>query len=301
MKNISHCRKITTRLAPKLVISIAISSGLLLSACGGGGSSDPSAVEPEIQQQTEQKPAAIAHAVEKFELGDNAPTERSRGCDSYANSGPISIATLQESHLVRANTNAKYLAMEASGQVIAPETLYQRIDAELTGLRSAFRAETNHDAQPCYTNRILVWFNNEIADLTEYSDYNTALLATEGVSNLNGGAVILHFDSTLDMRWVANEYSKLHGIEQAEPDSFATDGNDICLEVLDDDRHLYIFDNAGGDCTSGCFGHQYHGFTVDADGNTLSLGSYATGSLQTNPGQEQPQWWANAKQCRNFL
>ncbi len=217
------------------------------------------------------------------------------GCETSGNLPLDGLLGLGESPSPRANPTAEILALDTSGEVVAGEALYQRISAELSGLRSAFSNRTNVEASPCFPNSIVATLGDSRESTTLFDAYNT-LLRTQLALLGDGKTVVVKFDGIYNIKTLAEQYDALPNIEFATPDVTRSDGSDICLQRSANDSHLYIFDQGSGDCPSGCKQHVFSGFTVDADGNIADLGSF-----QPLTDAVEPDWFAEASSCRRYL
>lgn len=217
------------------------------------------------------------------------------GCSMRAVPAP-DLATVDTSATPRANFAAEVLALEASGEFMAPESLYQRIDAELTGLHAGF---TYTPVSRCLNTGLIVGLTPSAYQAAENGDFT----AWEPLNdNLRGqvdrflatGSVSLVFNGVYNVNNLADAYEKLPGVTHASPNSIAGDDSDTCLAIRGD-LHYYIVDNASGDCPAGCINHEYDGYEVDASGNIRHLGTYIRNE------DEAPGWFKELEDCQAFL
>lgn len=213
------------------------------------------------------------------------------------------ILALDTSATPRPNAMAERLVIEATGRFLAPEARYQRVVAELAGIQ-AMAPDLVMRYSPCSMDSIVVRFDEQGIEhvrtgaYTAWDSFNDTLRSTgqkqfaEGIQPL----VEVEFAGRYDMRRVALEYEELPNIESASPNSIGGDGDDVCLSLRDDSRHLFIFDRGSGDCPAGCTRHVYRGFETDEDGNITELGTWDNAA-----GNSPPEWYADSDQCQAFL
>ena len=196
------------------------------------------------------------------------------------------------------------LAIEASGVISPKMEEMVRVSTELSNLRLNNPLLERIHAKPRWSlNRLIVGFDEEGKVLVQNDQYdfwnklnkqyevtkqNTRLLPSLGV-------VTLTFSRPLHIPLLASEYSSLPHIRYAEIDSVVGDGNDVCLSI-DGEIHYYLFDEASGDCPSGCIHHRYRAYRVDQDGKIEALGQW----LNTS-NEPEPQWLKGLSQCRKWL
>ena len=88
-----------------------------------------------------------------------------------------------------------------------------------------------------------------------------------------------------DLRVLAQEYPKLPATRRAYPNWFAGDWGDVCVTPGPDEWH-YVFEEASGDCPSGCIDHTYHHFV------TLTTGEVKRdGIFEYHHEAERPDWF----------
>lgn len=223
-----------------------------------------------------------------------------RGCDVPAVLPPGGILAVDTSMTPRANAMAETLAMEASGELVAPEALYQRVDRELRAITGS--SGTAFTSIGCgVTAELLVGMTAagieqvENGQYTAWNDYNAVLRLTERVPKLYGYQLV--FDGVYNHAALGQAYAELAEVQWAGPNGFTGKSSDACLEAFGDalDTHVYIFRSGSGDCQAGCIDNTYHGYAADQTGAVVYLGSYDT------RGATVPDWFTKARQCRNFL
>jgi len=217
------------------------------------------------------------------------------------------ITAVDTSQTPRANRAAELLALETSGEFVAPTPLYERVAGDLTALRGQWPDKTHGFVLGCgglLDTQIIVGMTEAGTQLvqngqyTAWDEYNQTLRAA--VDPKDYGAV-LRFDGVYNYASLAQAYRQLPEVTYVEPDALIGGSADICLEREQDaaDTHVYIFWAGSGDCPSGCINQEYHGFTSTAAGGLTELGSYTYANGLDNP--PAPRWFDEARQCRAFL
>lgn len=217
--------------------------------------------------------------------------------------GPDDPATVDTGATPRADADAEILALETSAEFVAPEPLYQRIAAELAGIRAGFPELASIGVFPCHpADSVLLMFTNEgLAQVqdgtyTAWDDLN-ANLRLRSVQVFPRAQppspVALHFEGRYNVNRLAEAYAGLPEVDSAVPNGFVGDGSDICL-ARRGPQHFYIFREAHGDCPSGCIGEFFTAVSVDGNGNMTKIGEWdRAGSA--------PGWFEEALDCREFL
>lgn len=221
-----------------------------------------------------------------------------RGCDIPATLPPGGILAVDTSMTPRSKAAAETLAMEAGGELVAPEALYQRVVAELRAITGGDGGSTTTIG--CgVTRELLVGMTEagiaqvEAGEYTAWNDYNAHLRA---VRERKAYGYKLTFDGLYNHAALAAAYAALPEVRWAEENGYVGKSGDVCLERFGDasDTHVYIFWSGGGDCPSGCTVNTYHGYAAGQGGSIEYLGRYDSGS-------PAPDWFSKAQQCRNFL
>jgi hypothetical protein len=200
----------------------------------------------------------------------------------------------------RADAEAEQLALEATGAIVAPQHVYERVVGELAGIRQVHDEVAQLVARPSWIpENILMGFDKQGAAAVRRGFYD----AWDALNMLFGLAEIEIFDEfvalTFEGRFygplVAEEYARLPNVRYAEPNFTVGDGNDVCLEI-DGDTHSFVFVQGDGDCLAGCIEHAYWGFAVDAAGQITVLGTWIED--YENP---MPEWLEQLAACRGWL
>lgn len=203
--------------------------------------------------------------------GDTTPDSEVAAVDPCADY--VGQATPEEIALTpRADEEAELLAIEATGLVVAPQTLYDRISTDLANIRTDYPYVAHVNYRGSWLPHTLLFrLDDQGYDAYKaktYTAWNCAnnLYGLSLLSNSPSGLITLVFPATLDMAALATEYAQLPNVLYVEPNYMFGDGPDICLLVDGDNLH-YVFDDASGsDCPSGCSNHLYSAFTSDSTG-----------------------------------
>lgn len=213
-----------------------------------------------------------------------------------------SLTQIDTSATPRVNAAAEILALEASGEFIAPEALYQRVDAELTTIRATYPQVASLDAIFCSPMSITVSMDDnsyaaaEAGNYTDWDGLNQNLRVNDQTFLDSIKAVGLEFDGRYDMLRVSEAYAALPGVIEARPSTYVFAENpdsDVCLAVRDD-KHYFIF--ASIDSSFAATNYIYYGFETDSSGNIRGLGNYDTSTQAP-----EPQWYTALADCRAYL
>lgn len=212
--------------------------------------------------------------------------------------GPDDLTVVDVSATPRADADAEIVALEASGQFIAPEDLFQRVAAELTGLRHSQLAPDGVSATGCGNGLIVSFDETTMQEVRAggYRDWD-ALNENLKVASLRTFTIIdaaaLQFEGRYNLQRVTQEYSALRGVERVEHDSYIGASRDLCLAIRERE-HYYIGWRGEGDCPSGCIASEYRGYVFDASGNLGFLGFW-------DGSGNAPAWYSALEDCRVFL
>jgi hypothetical protein len=199
----------------------------------------------------------------------------------------------------RVNWLAEVLALEASGEFIAPEALYQRVNIELTGLFAHYPDKISTHVNSCLAaNELVLTMEPEAMEdvvfgqYTAWDELNTVLRVFDFTPLESTNAVLLRFDGVYNVNRVIHEYEALPGVlsgaQRHLPDSSAA-----CLAIRAQ-THFYMFRQARGDCDAECVEEAFFAVEVDSWGNIMPQGTW---DGQGRP----PDWFATAHDCRALL
>lgn len=201
-----------------------------------------------------------------------------------------------------ASAEAELLAIEASGEIVAPLPLHDRIATELAAIRADAPGLADVAAWPNWSpSAIVVSLDEEGTAAYDAGTYHAwdcpnALYDVTAIEP-GGlfGSITVRFDGLYDVQQVIEDYRVVEHVVNAELDVPNGDASDLCLSITGD-LHTYIFDDARGDCPAGCTEHLYTGFTVDLDGTITALGSFDPALPMP-----APAWFEDAASCTMWL
>ena len=202
------------------------------------------------------------------------------------------------------NKDAEILAMESSGELVAPLPLYERAVEDLASIRNNFSdlSVVNVGATAGFKmSEMLVGLDvNAMAlyDIGNYSQWDqlNQKFGVASVTKLSDTVVKMQFERGYNIPQLAEVYmdEKMAGVTYAEPNFIIGASQDICLENLADEKRIYMFKQGAGDCPAGCITKHYAGFQLDANQSITLLGQFATFD-------ETPDWFKNNQKCKRFL
>lgn len=196
------------------------------------------------------------------------------------------------------DTESEILAIEASGKIVAPKDVYQRIHDDLASIRAADATVAGIFATPAWpADQLLVSFDatgTEEIGQHSYTAWDCAngLYGVTKNQEVGTGDVILTFGHLFDIEMLASEYAMFVHVLAAGPNHADGDGDDVCAAIGPDGlSYTYIFDHGTGDCPAGCTEHVYHGYETDGSSVT-SLGSFTNND-------PAPAWFT--AECSHWL
>lgn len=239
-------------------------------------------------------------------------TSSDDGASSSSTGGPVSPpdcrgyvgqATPEQTAMTpRADAEAELLAIEASGEIVAPQPLYDRVGAELAAIRADEPTLVAIVARPSWPpSSVDVTLDEEgraayDAGTFDAWDCPNALYHATAVEDGFLGSLVVRFSGRYDVQQVLVDYEAVEHVVSAEPELVGgDDGPDVCLSIAGE-LHTYVFDDARGDCPAGCTEHLYTGFTVDLEGTITALGSFDPAEPVT-----PPAWLEDAESCTTWL
>lgn len=176
----------------------------------------------------------------------------------------------------RADAEAEQLAFEASCSITATEVVYQRVSAELTGIRAAHSESTSaHASAPYDSNSLLIGMDDagyESLNAGTYHDWDALNQAYRTMIQAHASNVsTLNFEGRYNIPLLAKQYAQLPHVTYTDPNMIAYPAcvgceppqRDVCLAIdQDQNDHYYLFTTDNAITAS---------FRVDADGNIYSL------------------------------
>lgn len=193
------------------------------------------------------------------------------------------------------------LAIEASGELVAPQHVYQRIVSDLALIRAQHPEVQGIGAMKGWVpDELLMGFDDAglaAVQAGTYADWDCANAYYGLVSKeVPSFYVLLKFAHRYNTPLLASEYSKFAQVQYAEPNGFLGDGNDLCVSIEKETKYSYVFDAGSGDCPAGCIDHVYWGFTTEGTPVQITpLGTFT--SSQGAP----PPWFNALPDCTKWL
>jgi hypothetical protein len=197
-----------------------------------------------------------------------------------------------------ANREAETLAIEASGAVVAPQQVYDRIVRDLDAIRASNPVDGIRTTASWVPDELLIGFDDAgkaAVAAGAYTDWNCSN-ALYGMTSIDvrSAFVLVHYGHLFNMPLLAATYATLPHITYAEPNGLYGDGDDVCASS-DGETYSYVFDAGSGDCAAGCIEHTYWGFSTSETGEITSLGTWS--SVSGNP----PRWFMGLSACTRWL
>ncbi|MCH9683356.1 MAG: hypothetical protein K0V04_18110 [Deltaproteobacteria bacterium] len=198
----------------------------------------------------------------------------------------------------RPNEEAEVLAIEASGEAVAPQSLYTRIETDLALLRAL---------DPSIADIILTWgvwpdqlnlFPDEetraamvAGTYTAWDCSNAHYQVVETDTTETADNTIVTFNGRFNFDFLLPEYEAMPGIEVAQPAGAPNLDNamDLCAEVQGDDM-FYIFSRPVDIDFD-----ERRGYRVGPDGTATLLGDWSY------TGDPEPQWHVERSACSQWF
>lgn len=200
------------------------------------------------------------------------------------------------------NEEAELIALCLSGDLVAPDTLYNQVLSDLTAIRSTFGDNFEPINRitfvpPWVAGCIIISFNDTTAQKVANGEYyawnklNIRYEVTEIDTSLvdSIGFAVLWFKGRLHPLPLAELYGVLPGVRYTDPNGRLGDSPNVYPRQTGDGI-TYLFRDAWGDCPAGCIYSEYWYFVFEGN-QPVFIGHWAR---HENP--EEPAWWDEAKQ-----
>ncbi|NIN01462.1 MAG: hypothetical protein GTO24_26225 [candidate division Zixibacteria bacterium] len=199
------------------------------------------------------------------------------------------------------NEEAELMALCLSGELVAPDSLYDRILNDLADIRASFgdtiEAVTLIEFRaPWVAGCVMIGFDDttfqQILD-GQYHAWDTLneqyqVIQMHTMPIGGSGAVLLIFAGRLHPRRLAEIYAPLPGVRTTHPNGIIGDCPNVYARDTEDEL-TYLFRNAWGDCPSGCIYSEYCYFVFEGAQPRL------VGHWPAYQGVEAPDWWEEAR------
>lgn len=201
------------------------------------------------------------------------------------------------------NEEAELMAICLSGELIAPDSLYQQIVSDLEAIRSQFgdsieMVNNIKFSPPWAPSCLLINFDDSTGEKILQGEYDAwdelnlmykvTQIKTRPVIPGFGCFVTLYFEGRFNPCHQADQYRVLPGVMFAEPNGIEGDGSNVYTRQIEG-AITYLFRFAYGDCPSGCIVSEFWYFVVN-QGEPEYLGYF---KYRRDP---EPDWWEEAEQ-----
>ncbi len=214
---------------------------------------------------------------------------------------PTALESLQErlAQTPRLNREAEEMALWLSQELVAPESLYQRLDTAVHRLRNQFVPKIPSIDEIHYylsprPSAINIVFDSSVAKEMRngsYSDWDSlnSLFGAQVVDTVElvyegGFWVAMRFAGRLSSDSLEHYYEQLPGVQYAYSVGGLLDGSRL-YPYLESGELRFLLRNAWGDCYNGCIINAFTYFREEAD--TFQL----VGQYFRAPDEEVPDWW----------
>lgn len=217
-------------------------------------------------------------------------------------SNPFNPLNNQDTELTpEGDEEAELIALCLSGELSAPDDLYNRVLRDLAVIRVRFGDEYESIQSirfrpPWVVGCIIMSFNDSTADEVANGEYhawdelNQKYQVTEiDTSSIRYKWIVLYFKDKLHPRRLSELYGALPGVRYAEPNHIFGDSPNVYprqtrLGIT------YLFRNAWGDLPSGALCNEYWYFTVYEWIQAIFIGHW---DPYRDP--KEPGWWDEAR------
>lgn len=196
---------------------------------------------------------------------------------------------------------ATLIALALSGELVAPDSLYNQVLEELAGIRSTYGGSIGpiqhiRFIPPWAPGRLYIDFDSASAQMVADGEYhawdqlNQQYQVTEiDTFSIRYGYVMLHFNEKYHPLRLTEKYEVLPGVRYAGPDRPGGDFSNV-YPRLTSNGITYLFRKGWGDCPCGCLANLYWYFDTEWHRPVL-IGHW---DPQNNP--KEPYWWNEAEQ-----
>jgi hypothetical protein len=203
----------------------------------------------------------------------------------------------------RADSEAEETALLLSGELTAPEALYEGVLGDVAEIRRQYGDQVTAFSRPLsnvtfwlpwVASEITVDFEPEYVDKVAqglYTDWD-ALNAALGLESIDTrliqfGTALLGFGGILHPCRLVDLYRDLPGVNRVSSNVIDGDAPNIFPFETDSGR-TYVFREAWGDCPAGCINQEYWYFVRSDTGMSL------VGKYDPQKDVTPPSWWSEA-------
>lgn len=227
--------------------------------------------------------------------GSGGSSGAAQSCAEYTpQATPAEIASTP-----RPDEAAELLTLEASGTLVAPGPLYQRVAADMAAIKAQEPFVIKKPLTDVPLDHLRIEFDFEgwtsvVKDKPFSWDCpNKAYGGSFEINYQWQFANVTFGQKRYRGELLEKEYALLAHVTKVSRELMFQDGPDACLEI-EGEQHSYIFDDASGDCPAGCINHTYTGFRSLPGAIPTKLGTY------DKQGPE-PAWFTALSDCRSRL
>ncbi|MGB8657026.1 MAG: hypothetical protein WCE90_04485 [Candidatus Zixiibacteriota bacterium] len=203
----------------------------------------------------------------------------------------------------RENEEAELMALCLSGELVAPDSLYNQVVNDFAAIRANFGdtlpiVDSIKFMPPWAAGRLIIGFDTAAVRLFCHGEYHAwdTLNQRYEVTRIDSlaalhwiGLVLLRFRGRLHPYRLAEAYAVLPGVRAASPDGRIGDWPNV-YAGQGDGGMTYLFRNGWGDCPSGCISSEYWYFAFAGNQPTF------VGHWLPEQEHQVPEWWEEAKQ-----
>lgn len=201
-----------------------------------------------------------------------------------------------------AKEEAEFIALCLSGELVAPNDLYNQVLNDLKAIRSAFGDDFKLINRLAFTppwieNCIIIGFDDTTAKKVANGEYHAwdelnkkyQVFTKDTTSVERYGYAILYFKDRLHPCRLAELYAVLPGVRHTGPNRLDGDWPNVYPRQTGNGI-TYLFRDAWGDCPSGCIHNEYWYFVFE-ENQPLFIGHWTR-----HENLQEPDWWDEAKQ-----
>ncbi len=218
----------------------------------------------------------------------NSPTGGGPG----GTSGPFSATP-------RENEEAELMALWLSGEIMAPDSLYEAIDKGLKNVKGDFEETVScsmYVFKPEFIpSELIIVFTDSLANLYRaglYHDWDSLnnyyrVMVADTNYSLGRFTAVLRFEGRLNSYHLKFIYRKaLPEMEIIDADSYAGDWPNLYPWIVDGKLAFFLRD-AWGDCPAGCMNQDIYAF-IQTDTGYCYCGFHSDTLMQA-----KPEWWGD--------
>jgi hypothetical protein len=205
----------------------------------------------------------------------------------------------------KADQEAELIALCLSGEMIAPQDLYDQVRRDLATIRASFGDNYESVAEiefrtPWLPGCLVMAFDDTTERQVLSGEYHAwdllnkklELVTVDTLFLRRYGFSLLYFEGRLHPYRLSELYGVLPGVRYAFPNHIAGDWPNIYAR-RDFCGMSYLFRKAWGDCPAGCIYSEYWYFRVD-DNWPMFVGHWVS-----HEDSHIPEWWEEAKVNRD--